>query len=513
MASSYPAGYDALTNPASSDSMQTVSHSDNHTAANDAVEAVQAELGLDPAGSSDTVVARLNAVDTAVEDAESSAKAYADTQDDSHSAADRAYTDAEILALNIDDLADVDTTTTAPVTDDVLAWDGSGWVPTENDNVAVVDPSTDHAVPRFDGVAGALQDTEVTVDDSDNLLVPGKITHSASEILHTENAGTPNGVVTAVVGSTCVDTLADTGIGGDGKTVYVKATGSGNTGWVVSSLVGWAVGDNTASGRGALRDNVDGIGNSGFGYDALQRNVSGNNNVGMGVEALSYNTSGSFNLAIGGRALTSNVSGNNNVGIGYWAGRYATGSDNVSIGMRAGYAANSTDYSVGIGSYALYGNLATGCTGVGGQALYSNTTGTGNVGVGQQAGYKPRELSANATTTAEGQTLIGRKSGQGSPAQSDYISTLGYRAICDGAYALALGAETSAGAAGAVAIGTSAAGVGASTSTADEFVLGTSAHDVLVPGTLSTTHGDETMKAELAAATDFADFQSRMAAL
>ena len=39
MASSYPGGYDGLTNPVAGDSMLTVSHSENHREANDAVEA------------------------------------------------------------------------------------------------------------------------------------------------------------------------------------------------------------------------------------------------------------------------------------------------------------------------------------------------------------------------------------------------------------------------------------------------------------------------------------------
>jgi len=60
MPSSYPGGYDALTNPAGGDDLTSPSHSGQHTDANNAIEAIQAELGLDPAGAQATVKARLD---------------------------------------------------------------------------------------------------------------------------------------------------------------------------------------------------------------------------------------------------------------------------------------------------------------------------------------------------------------------------------------------------------------------------------------------------------------------
>jgi hypothetical protein len=57
--SSYPASLDTFTDPVASDSMATVSHSTQHTHANDAVAAVQATLGINPQDGSATVAARL----------------------------------------------------------------------------------------------------------------------------------------------------------------------------------------------------------------------------------------------------------------------------------------------------------------------------------------------------------------------------------------------------------------------------------------------------------------------
>jgi hypothetical protein len=68
MTTAYPNGIDSFTNPTSSDTLdsQTVPHAAQHADINDAVEAIETILGTNPEGSSATVVARLNANDTAV---------------------------------------------------------------------------------------------------------------------------------------------------------------------------------------------------------------------------------------------------------------------------------------------------------------------------------------------------------------------------------------------------------------------------------------------------------------
>lgn len=63
MPSVYPGALDALSNPTASDTMTAVQHAAQHAAANDAVEAIQGELGTDPAGAFPTVKARLDAND------------------------------------------------------------------------------------------------------------------------------------------------------------------------------------------------------------------------------------------------------------------------------------------------------------------------------------------------------------------------------------------------------------------------------------------------------------------
>jgi hypothetical protein len=61
MASSYPGGLDSFANPSPTDPLDsgTVPHAAQHANANDAIEAIQGELGVDPAGAFATVAARL----------------------------------------------------------------------------------------------------------------------------------------------------------------------------------------------------------------------------------------------------------------------------------------------------------------------------------------------------------------------------------------------------------------------------------------------------------------------
>jgi hypothetical protein len=64
----YPGGIDAFTNPTSGDDLDSVGvvHSAQHANLNDAVEAIEAELGVTPSGASATVAARFTALDATI---------------------------------------------------------------------------------------------------------------------------------------------------------------------------------------------------------------------------------------------------------------------------------------------------------------------------------------------------------------------------------------------------------------------------------------------------------------
>jgi len=66
MATNYPNSLDNFTNPTSASPINSPSHSEQHANANDAIEAIEGELGTNPKGAKATVKARLDDVDTAI---------------------------------------------------------------------------------------------------------------------------------------------------------------------------------------------------------------------------------------------------------------------------------------------------------------------------------------------------------------------------------------------------------------------------------------------------------------
>ena len=68
MATVYPGAIDALSNPTAGDNLDTASvlHTTQHTNINDAVEAIETELGINPRGAALSVRARLDAIDTSI---------------------------------------------------------------------------------------------------------------------------------------------------------------------------------------------------------------------------------------------------------------------------------------------------------------------------------------------------------------------------------------------------------------------------------------------------------------
>jgi hypothetical protein len=66
MSTNYPNSIDNFTNPTSTDSLSstTVPHHQQHADVNDAVEAIQGELGVNPSGPYNTVKARIEGLES-----------------------------------------------------------------------------------------------------------------------------------------------------------------------------------------------------------------------------------------------------------------------------------------------------------------------------------------------------------------------------------------------------------------------------------------------------------------
>lgn len=252
MASSYPGGIDSLTNPATSDSMAVVSHASQHANANDAIEAIQAELGTDPSGASASVAARF---DTKVTKAASST-------DNALVRFDGPGGDTvQNSGITVDDSGNVSSDLTISKASALLKVTGTGGTHPvvritgdagTNRSVFFYTGANDRWCFRADNAAESGSDAGSnfvilnTLDSGAGGGTPFKITRATGKVTlglvgasaglelgasgprDMVGTGSPEGVVTAPVASTWRDTAATTG-----AIRWVKATGTGNTGWVV----------------------------------------------------------------------------------------------------------------------------------------------------------------------------------------------------------------------------------------------------------------------------------------
>jgi hypothetical protein len=112
MPSSYPAGYDTFGNPIPTDALDSITlphATDQHGRMNDAMEAVQGALGLDPQGASATVRARLDGIDGSIGAAQGDADAALAALADKADLASPTFTGTVVLPTTTS-IGDVDST-------------------------------------------------------------------------------------------------------------------------------------------------------------------------------------------------------------------------------------------------------------------------------------------------------------------------------------------------------------------------------------------------------------------
>ncbi len=309
---------------------------------------------------------------------------------------------ADVTATSIGSInnhTDVDTSTMAPVSGQVLSWDGTNWVPADDSNTtysAGTGLDLTGSVFSLDSGIDGLTD----VDTFTTAPVSGQVLSWDG----TNWVPADDQTLTSIDGLTDVDTSTTAPVSGqvlswDG-TNWVPADDQ-----TVTSIDGLTDGKNDNSSifagtnAGATDDGTANL-NAGFGNGSLSLNSSGELNTAIGNYAMNGNTSGSENLAIGAYALYNNQTGNNNTVIGRGAGLHATGSGNVFIGYRAGTSET--------GSNKLYiANSATPTPLIGGDFSTSQVdiNGTiritgGNPGVG-------KVLTSDASGLASWQNITG----------------------------------------------------------------------------------------------------------
>lgn len=274
MASSYPGALDALTNPTGSDSMATVSHAGQHTAANDAIEAMQAELGTNPRGASATVKARLDGLVAGPASATDNALVRFDgtggktTQNSGITVDDSGNVSSDLTVSKA-----TPRITSSGASAGIRVTASSGQATVFLDRVAgqygLFDLRTGTSSRWQYGITSGAESgsnvgsdfalyaiadngsttitTALAINRATGKTTLGSVGATAGLELGASGprvmsgTGSPESVVTAPVGSTWIDTAATTG-----AIKWVKATGTGNTGWVVEyGNTGWR--DVTAS--------------------------------------------------------------------------------------------------------------------------------------------------------------------------------------------------------------------------------------------------------------------------
>lgn len=221
--------------------------------------------------------------------------------------------------------------------------------------------------------------------------------------------------------------------------------------------------NNSRHGRQSLPLSVTGSNNTGIGFNALGGATTANVNTAVGSKAAQAVTTGGNNTAVGYQALAACTVNGNNTAIGTNSLVVNTGSSNTALGYNTLAATTTGAQNTALGVSAGAANT-TGQqnTAAGVSAMQSNTTGSNNTAIGTSA------LQSN--TTGSRNTAVGQNAS----------ST---NTVVNNSTAIGYGASANAG--GAVAIGIDNGGTGASTSTTNEFVLGTNQHLVKIAGRLT----------------------------
>jgi hypothetical protein len=199
-------------------------------------------------------------------------------------------------------------------------------------------------------------------------------------------SGSPGGATTQIqfnnAGAFAGNANATINLATGAVTLGVDATING----VTVGRGGWGVITNTANGRSALSNNVDGEHNTASGQEALLNNISGMNNTATGSRALLNNSDGESNTASGLSALESNTTGSNNTASGLGAlGSNTTGNNNIGLGHAALYYNITGSNNTAIGYFTGFGI----------------TTGSANTIIGANVNGLPANLS-NTIILADG---------------------------------------------------------------------------------------------------------------
>ena len=340
-----------------------------------------------------------------------------------------------------------------------------GWKPALIAALGKVGETLSGLVPKTTTVNGKALSDNVTLTPADVSAAP------AATAVTTNTTQTITGAKT-MTAPTMVAAVPAATFGAD----LTPAGGLGDAGWTLAGGATWAAPNLTIPSGGSLSCTIPVTSGRTYQVDVTRSISSGGDmTVGVGgasISVPSWSTNrvtvvavetGSLTLTVGGgtwvatvqSVVCREVTATAGPALGYGSGQIRqSGSYNNALGQEAQSSLTTGSSNNALG-YLAQSSLTTGSynNALGHAAQRSLTTGSSNNALGYAAQYKPRDNAAWATTTALRQTSVGHESGQGSANQSDDIVTIGYRAIADGAKAMALGSMASAAHAGSVALG------------------------------------------------------------
>lgn len=281
----------------------------------------------------------------------------------------------------------------------------------------------------------------------------------------------------ALIGGMAVRTPG--GVGGSALAIGVNAmsrvitgsTGSNSTAVGYNALSSMTIGgNNTAIGTNSLARVSSGTTNTALGYASLQSLTTGSGNIALGYNTIGSSLSANYTVAIGHSALGLLTTGTGNTAVGSFSSdALTTGSFNTALGYNSLSTLTTGTSNTALGYNALTnGTTAASSVAMGTNALASGTTGSLNTIVGSGAGYNPNGATANATTTASSQVIVGGNSGLGSTSQDDQIVAIGATTRCTGVGAVAVGSGAHAAFSDSVALGRSTV-----TTVANQVAIGT----------------------------------------
>jgi len=441
VASNYPGSLDSFDTIASdkktSDSVGGRTHRQMHNDLGDAIEAVQGELGTDPAGAYATVKARFEAIEgSTLPQVDAKGDLVVGTADNTYDNLTVGTNDTVLVADSAQDKG----VKWAQIADANVA---SGAAIARSKISGLPTSSTDNTLPRFDGTDGALQTSGIVVADTTNAMSGVASIADATMASATLGSDLGDGVALTqnLTGLTIGQTYAVAPVSGtltaatlDGSTMAVAGNATSFVATATSHTVVGTSGTATAISVKLVTARSATVAISVAGARVSQAA----DDVFVGVVPLKATALGArTNTAVGSQSLVNVATGGNNAALGaYSMNSLVSGFANVAVGT-------STQYSTKVG----YEN-----TSVGYAAHFSLTTGFYNTALGSSAG--------RAFTTGYCNLALGRNTG--------YTGTTGTIS-------------------GAVCIGTDSSGTGAQATANNQIVLGTANHNTLIAGSLEMT--------------------------